>query len=455
MTGHRDMTDGWRRGKTASASLSAMLAVTALSSEAAAQALTDAPPQTPGAMAAAGNWDSAKLYGAASITDHDRKAFLPDGIRLGTFMVSPELSTTTIFNDNILLTPRKTEADLRIDVEPTVHVTSQLPRHTLNFGFGGRLSRYLNNSNFDHENAFAYVDGALHIDHGNILFAKLGSRLMHADSINALIFNPPGEFTPVWTNQAILGFARDTGRLHGSISTSFENWNFYDVTAVDGTVIDQDKHDISIYTTKLTTKYRFSPGYTGVLEARYIRHDTSEQASPIGNLDSDGYQVLAGITAEINPLLRTSFLAGYAYRTYDHGLIGDASSFQLEASLEWLATQNMTIKATARHGLADTPLQSDLLNYANLASVQSSVTLGVDYEVLRNLVLRAGASYNIYDELDSPRTDDIWSARIGVDYYHTKNWLFSLAYEHQLRHSTADAEDISRNRIWATAKLRF
>ena len=53
------------------------------------------------------------------------------------------------------------------------------------------------------------------------------------------------------------------------------------------------------------------------------------------------------------------------------------------------------------------------------------------------------------------RSDQIWDVGVGLDYYLTKNWLFTFGVEHQVRDSTSDSLDMHRNKVMIGAKLRF
>ena len=173
------------------------------------------------------------------------------------------------------------------------------------------------------------------------------------------------------------------------------------------------------------------------------------------NLDFNAWEFLSGISAEISPVLRANLLAGYAMRNYDNNTEANPSNTLLEASLEWLPTQLMTVKATARHGFIDAPAQFENASFDNLQSVQTSLGLKVDYEILRNLTVNVNGNYRRYEQQTTDRSSDIYTARVGLDYYHVKNWFFSLAYEHQIRQSSYSDEDITRNRVWALARLQF
>ena len=53
------------------------------------------------------------------------------------------------------------------------------------------------------------------------------------------------------------------------------------------------------------------------------------------------------------------------------------------------------------------------------------------------------------------RADRTLSAKLGLDYHLSKNWLFTFAYEYQQRLSSEGDESMSRNRVSIGAKLRF
>jgi hypothetical protein len=69
--------------------------------------------------------------------------------------------------------------------------------------------------------------------------------------------------------------------------------------------------------------------------------------------------------------------------------------------------------------------------------------------------LNIGASFAEDQFQGVARKDRIYSAKLGVDYYATRNWLFTFGYEHQVRDSTDAAYDMTRDRFTVDAKLRF
>jgi hypothetical protein len=89
------------------------------------------------------------------------------------------------------------------------------------------------------------------------------------------------------------------------------------------------------------------------------------------------------------------------------------------------------------------------------ASIQSSASLRADYEIYHNLLLNAGVSIREDNSVSTRSQELTYGLRLGLDYYLNKNWLFTFAYEHDVRESDSDSRDMDRNRFMVGAKLRF
>jgi hypothetical protein len=204
-----------------------------------------------------------------------------------------------VFDDNIFATANDRVGDIRHELQPRIKFESHLPRHVLDVAIGGKLVSYLEHDEFDHIDGFAALKGALHFDHAHTLSATMLSTLEHEDLLAPLAPGNAAEQTPVWRNRVKLGARRDAGRLYGSIGLAAESWDYQDVTARDGSTIDQDERDSAIYSTNLELGYRFSPGYELRTRLRALRQETRAGADK--DRDGYGYEGLAGVASEINP----------------------------------------------------------------------------------------------------------------------------------------------------------
>jgi hypothetical protein len=393
-------------------------------------------------------YDNIKKYGAERVVDRSRQEYSPDGIRIGNYIILPEIGSRVVFDDNVFATAHNRIADFRHELSTGVALQSHLPRHVLDVAVGGKLVTYFNNPELDYADGFASVNAGLHFDHAHTLSLSVLSSLDHEDRLDAFAPANARELTPVWYNRLGVGLKRDAGRLYGSVGFTAQSWDYFDVKARDGSTIDQDRRDVAVYAAHLKAGYRFSPGYELQAKMRLLRQD-SLAGYPFSQ-DAWGYEAIAGLAAELNPLLRWRLLGGYAIRDFDRSDKSSAGTGLLEAEVQWLPTQLMTVSGIARRTIGD-----GIAIDGSVTTIDTSLIGKVDYEVLRNLVFTLQAEYRDSEYIGEMRRDQFYVGRIGIDYHYTKNWLFSLGYEYQQRQSNLDENDLRRNRIWLGARLRF
>jgi hypothetical protein len=181
---------------------------------------------------------------------------------------------------------------------------------------------------------------------------------------------------------------RDAGRLYASFGASIERWDFQNVKARDGSIIDQEQRDMQIGAANTMLGYRFSPGYEMQAKLRVLRQDNFGPTTT--NYSAYGYEVLAGVAAEINPLLRWRLLAATAFAT-------------------------TTARSSARPAMAHrsrAPVAPDAIDdvhrqrrraYSEASTARRRrphrhrVRRQARYEVLRNLVFTIGGEYRASD----------------------------------------------------------
>jgi len=396
------------------------------------------------------DYDNAKQYGAERVSDRIRKHVQPIGVRAGNYLIFPSVFNEVIFDDNIFGAATAATSDWRNELSPSLVLQSHLPRHILDFAFGGRLVSYAENTDQDYADANASLRGALHIDHAHTLAITALTNLSHEERSDLTASRGAAEPVEVWRHRVAVGLTRDVGRLFGTVSGSYERKDFSDVDDLDGSRLDQDVRDIAVWNAQLRNGYRFSPGFEVVSKLRFLRiNNPTLNLSAAENFEGYGYEALAGFAFQTSPLLRWRILGGYGFRDFDEVSRGDVGTTLIEGHFEWLPTQRMTILGAVSREFVD------LQSIESGGRVETKANLKIDYEVYNNLILTLGGSIQDADFIEDSRNDRTYSARIGIEYYLNKNWLFTFGYEHQTRDSTSQAFDMSRNRVMVGAKLRF
>ncbi|MFN0218021.1 MAG: outer membrane beta-barrel protein [Hyphomicrobium sp.] len=392
-------------------------------------------------------WDNTEKYGASTVANGDRREYAPEGLRVGNYFIFPTIGAAVVYDDNIFAIDDDKHADFRTEITPGIQFKSSLPRHVLDFSLDGRFVNYADNPDQDYANYRAKVEGALHYDHAHTFSLSMSSVLKHEERDDPLFSLQADQPIPVLENRAAVGITRDVGRLYGTLAASFEDRNYYDVDAIDGSNLDQDSRDSQTYAGQLKVGYRFSPGFDFVGKFRTLRIENRGDA--FSDRDSWGYEAVAGLAFETNPLLKWRILGGYGVRDFADNGLQDLATSLINADVQWLPTQRLTIYASLYRQIEES------IDLEASSVVQTGGKVRADYEIYHNLVLSGTLELRQDDFGGIDRNDDVALGRIELDYYFSKNWLFTLGYEHQVRDSTIDSLDMHRNRYMVGAKLRF
>jgi hypothetical protein len=371
----------------------------------------------------------------------------PDGLQMGNYLISPEAGAIVVYNDNIYGRDKDRQTDWQTETKANVTFKSGLPRHVLDFSLDGKIVNYAEHTDQDYANVRARVQGALHFDSATTLSASLLSALEHEERGGPVTPIAVKEPVSVFHNRVSAGITRDVGRLYGTISTAAESWNYNDVEAFNGSMLDRDGRDTTVYSGQIRAGYRFSPGFEFVTKLRSYRQDNT--GTPALDRDAWGYEAMAGLAFETNPLLRWRIMGGYSIRDFDQANVANFATSVLEADVQWLPTQRLSVFAAVSQSILEETEST------SSAIVSTGGKLTAKYEIYHNLMLTGSAEMHEEDYKGTDRTDFVYSARTGLEYLLSKNLLFTFGYEHQVRDSSDDSNDMHRNRFMLGAKLRF
>ena len=392
-------------------------------------------------------YDDIKKYGAEAVGERDRKFALPDGVRLGNYLLFPWVEEAIVFDDNIYGTATGQLQDWRSELRAAIGVQSQLPRHVLDFNLGAKLVSYLDHPDQDYANGSASVRGALHIDHAHTLAVSALSEIDHEERHEITAPRAAAEPVQVFRNRATIGLTRDAGRLYGTASLTAEDLNFDSVKAIDGTLLNQDNRDQTILSGQLRAGYRFSPGYEAVAKVRTLR--TINGGDEAMRRDSNGYEALAGVAWETDPLLSWELLGGMGWRTYDRTDLATLQTQLIEGHVQWLPTQRLSLYGTVKYNIDDTLGAQDTGRISHEGHVKG------EYEIFHDLVATAGAGVIQSDFIGTTRIDLTTEANAGLQYFYSKNTLFTFDYTYENRKSNEDEFNLNRNVFRFGGRLRF
>lgn len=389
-------------------------------------------------------WDHAKVWGAVSVNERDRTAYEPDGIRVGNFLLLPEIGYGISWTGGY---GSKQGLDFRHEVFTNLEVRSQLPSHSFGLLATGRAVRYQDSDDLSYTDGGVNTTFRIEVDHATALFGKGAIQYGHIESIDSE--RPKGAASPpgVVQTSAELGLTRNFGRIDATVGARYQRVTYEDFLANDGSRVEQNWQDYSILSPYTQLEYRFSPGYS--VFGRLAANFQDNRGNGLIDRDATGGEATAGVRFELSPLARVALSAGWVTQDYRQAGLSDISAPIWSGSLEWLVTPLVTLTFSSDRQIKTTA-NGD-------ASGRLVATHGIkaQYEMWRNLVITAGASISQSTYFGQDKQDIYWIGGVGAEYAHTKNWLLRLSYEHQeLLSSFADGNR-SQDKIGFNVRYRY
>lgn len=404
-----------------------------------------------GGLAAADlRWDTAQQFGAVSVRDRAYAAYQPDGLKIGNYLMFPEVGLSTTWDDNVTGVTGKFDkkiADFRHELSTVVKLESHLPRHMLDFMIGAKYVSFQRNDHMEHLDGFATVRWRLDIDHAHSFTGYASSELAHVEELGDERPSSARNAPQVIKNKAEAAFKRDAGRLYASVGALYQSWNYSDATTFSGANVDLDSRDAWIISPFVRWGYRVSPGYKIVGDL--IAHHQENRGGDGIDRDARGLEGLVGTEFEITSLLKATLKAGYRGQNYRQATLDDIYAPVWEGRLQWLITPMVTLSFHAKRSIFAT-------TYGDSSGrLDSTFGAKVEYEMWRNLIVTGLAEYRSSDFIGSNRVDELYVGRLSAEYAHTKNLFFTFEYEHQNRQSNLSEFEVTKNKVMVGAKWRF
>ena len=180
------------------------------------------------------------------------------------------------------------------------------------------------------------------------------------------------------------------------------------------------------------------------------QHDFDSAVDDDGfNRDSDGWGIDGGVAFSMAHLLVGEVFAGYTTRDYDDPDFQAASAFNFGAGLNWFPSMLTTVRLDGARTIEDTSI------FAASGFVSTKGELGVDHELLRNVILSARLGYESADYQETTRSDDILRASMTGRLLIDNNLHCDITWQYIDRDSSdaAFVYDANQFNISLTVKL--
>lgn len=382
------------------------------------------------------------------VADRERPDYDPIGIRAGGFIIYPAVTGSVEFTDNLFNAPTNEEDDTIFAVTPEVVIESQWSRHALNFEAAMTSNFHSNNDSDDVTDYNFGVDGRVDVTRDTFAEAAVGYAVAHEGRGSPDLPSAaaePGEFEEFFAN-VFLSHRFNRLTLRPGFEYIDTDYDDVPLRPPAGGVVNNDDRDRDEIVGSLRASYEVSPAFSVFGEGRYreINYDNFDDnlgGGGVARRDSEGFDALVGTSFDLGALARGEVGVGYTEQDYDSALIPNVDGFIYEGGVEWFVTDLTTVNLSGARGVEETTIN----NSAGFLS--TSVALGVDHELRRNILVGADVNYSNSDYEGINRDDDVIGLGVDGTYLLNRNFRVSLEYDFESRESNAAASDYDTNSV--------
>lgn len=364
----------------------------------------------------------------------------PLGVHVGSFFLFPTLTNGLTYNDNIFASHSDAQSDFIYTLTPRVDARSDWNQHALNLTAGGRFGFYFDETGENYKDAFASASGKLDITSATVLRGNVSAVREHEergdpDEVGGI------EPTIFYTYAAGLQGSHRFNRVTLSVGGDIRYIDYEDTAGTLGS-LDNDDRDRVQYRPGVRAAYEFSPGYSAFVRAEGDMRRYEQTVDNAGfKRDSHGYDIVGGATLDLTGLLFGDFFAGVRQRYFDDDRFDSITGPVVGSTLTWVPTGLTTVNLKIDNQV----IESTGLNTSGYVS--TGIDLGVDHELLRNLILNASVGFR-YDDFEGiDRTDKFVTGTVGADYLMNRYLTLGARYTFSARDSDAAGADYMRNLI--------
>lgn len=372
-----------------------------------------------------------------------RPEYDPLGIRVGDFIVRPEVDESAGYNSNIVgQVPAL--GSLTEETSATLTFASDWKRDSFGGTFNVTNLQVPGVPNQTQTSWTGGVGGTYQIGDDVLTLAASHLNLfIEPYGIDVISFNRPGVLysapIPFSVNDVRGGYTANFGRFSVTPAFDFQNVTFgtTQVFGLDGFVppppvsgfvlgVPQNLSylDHNTYEGSLTVRYEYAPlrNFIFLVREQNIQYVPSDVALYGPNRTGNAIDMLAGLDYTANGVWRYRILGGYEIRQYDNYITHSAAVF--EGNIIWQPTGLTTVSLRGLRTIDDAVDE----NVAGF--IYTSGRLQVDHELRRNIVLTGYTSIqHAYYLQTGGGNETFFGAGGGVTYLVNRNVHIALTYD--------------------------
>ncbi|GAA0776957.1 hypothetical protein E1180_15130 [Roseibium denhamense] len=375
-----------------------------------------------------------------SVFDGDTSFDAAEGIRLGSFTLTPQLTISSGWTDNTSQSAGGEPGGF-YDIAPDISLTSDWSRHELDMSLRGSYTGYPDNSDDSDGNVTAAVNFRLDVSEATQVTTSLGYSYAREEDGSA------ESSSGVDHIQQISGgvtASRQVGLVGVSAGLAADRSAY---TSDDGS---ESGRDNTLYSANLrldaNTGSVIEPFVQGALLLR--RYDDTCSDSLCEKRDANGYELRGGVAIASGPKLAGEVGAGWRIEDVEDQRLDNLAGLIVDASLVWSPSRLTTVTA----GLGTSFSATDIDGSSGSIIYSGDIRLAHSFSDRLVAETGAGYSYRTYEGVSIE--EKTLSGFGGLTFALTQNVALTGSYTHRRFDSSQTGSDYTENAIEAGLRFR-
>lgn len=345
------------------------------------------------ALSLAGGARAQAQTSIVSVTERETLQQADLGIRLGSFLLLPQVDLSLSHSDNVYATGTDKRSDFFVDTRADISLNSQFSRNALNASAYFDRNTYFKLNGEDTSQFGGAVDGRYDIGADGSLSASGGYDRVAESRTSLDSFTQASKPVLYDMVHGSASFTDKFGPLTAILGLRVRHYNYHD--AIFGsTRVDQSYRDFTIGAGTIDLAYDLH-GLTnfvvhGEIERRRydLRYgDAGFDLATMTDRSANGARIEAGFQHQVSSLMQATVRLGWMHYSYPDPRLRSFGAFSYHADLIWNITPLTTIQGSADRRVDET------LSTTFAGNLRDEFRLDVRHELLRNLILLLDSRY--------------------------------------------------------------
>ena len=383
----------------------------------------------------------------APVRTRQHPGYEPVGIRSGPWMLNPAIAAGLLYDSNVFSSNTNRRGDLAAVGEASLRARSMWDRHGLDLKVGAQTTQYKENSSLDQTNYGIRGTGWFDVTRDLVVLTSF--QASHLNEGVGSLASPANAVkpTPYDLFSGDVTVRKQFNRWAMALGVGVDSYDFGSTRALDGSIIRQDARDGQIYVVHGRTDYAVSPNLGWFASAEYNARDL--RGTSTQSLSSQGMRALTGLNIALTRLITGEFGVGYVRQRFEDRAIGTIDGPAYSAAITWRPTRLIDVNFKAEQIVTQT---SDTSVTGVLAN---NFQLGVDYELLRNVVVSVAGSFEKDRFHGQPRRDEVATLDSRIKYLPNRFGTISVFHRFTERDSNVPTFSYQKHLVGFNATAQF